>query len=89
MSDTTVNDVVSVDSLEAFVPLLVQWHDLRISRLNHLLDTPEGVEVDMDGQAPLVLEGLALQGFKLGINIALHQLGKLPLVIDSEVTSDA
>lgn len=76
--------MIEVTSLDDFIPVLVNWHNLRVARLKHLLDTPEGVSVTMDNAEELELTGDTLKGFTLGVQIALHQLGQLPFVFETE-----
>ena len=73
-----------IESLDDFVRVLCHWHTNKVAVLNHMKTIPEGSEVSMDDSAPKVLTGDLLEGFKLGLELALNELGTLPFEAEVE-----
>lgn len=69
---------VLIEDLDQFVSLLTGWHSNKVAMLEHLLEIPEGTEMQVDGGDSVALTGDILAGFKAGLNVALMELGKLP-----------
>lgn len=69
---------VAVTDLTHAIELIMSWHAMTVAQVTHMLNIPEGTTVDIEGQDPLQLSGDTLRGYRLGIEIALADLGKLP-----------
>ena len=67
-----------INDVDTFYKLLTQWHSLQTARTVHLLEVPNGTEVTIGEDKKLLLEGDALAGFKLGVEMSLHHYGTLP-----------
>lgn len=82
-----MDEKLHVDSLDDFVKLLAAWHLNKVKVLEHLTKIPEGTEVtiDDDEDDSVTLKGDLLIGFKLGIEVALMELGHLPFQAEYEV----
>jgi hypothetical protein len=95
MTDPTQEtaDTVAVNDLNQFVFLLSNWHQDRVAVLKQMMEIPQGFEVEMEGEAPMALTGDLHKGFKIGLIVALSELGVLPFVAEtnaqeSETASD-
>ena len=82
MSEPT--ETVAVENLDQFVMVLTAWHDNKCQVLKHLLEIPEGSEVQVSDDEPRIMTGDLLAGFRLGIEMALSELGTLPFVAEME-----
>lgn len=80
----TVQDHEPIIDVNDLASKLMNWHDNRVLRLQHMLSIPIGTEVELDGEETLVLEGATLSAFRLGIQVALSELGQLPIVAHYE-----
>lgn len=69
--------LVLVEDLDTFVEMLTHWHENKVAILTHMMEVPECTEVEVDGK-PFVLAGDMMDGYKLGIQLALMELGVLP-----------
>lgn len=76
-------DTVAINDLDSFVRVLMAWHGNKVAVVNHMKSIPEGTEVEV-GDVTHVLTGEYLEGFKLGLAVALHELGTLPFVAETE-----
>jgi hypothetical protein len=78
---------VEVTNLDQFVSILSGWHSNRVQTLEHMLQIPDGTEVEVkneDGSAQQhIITGDVLVGFKLGLNLSLMELGSLPFVTET------
>lgn len=84
-TETTQDDMLFITELEEFVPLLSEWHQRQVATVLHFQDVPSGMEVLVEGEdEALVLEGKALEGFRMGISLALSYLGRLPFIPECE-----
>lgn len=72
-----------VEDLDRFVMLLADWHTQKVGVLKHMLDVPEGTEVSFNDEPATPLEGAKLAGFRLGLNLALMELGNLPFIYEA------
>lgn len=81
-------ETTEVTDLDTFVKLLASWHGKRVKRLEDILQTPEGTEVTLDGGAAFILEGEKLIAFRIGVGLALSQLGTLPFSAEFETPTD-
>lgn len=77
-------DIQPITDVNDLANKLTQWHTNRVARLEHMLQIPEGTEVDFEDGEKLVLEGAALSAFRLGLQVALKELGQLPIVAQYE-----
>lgn len=83
--ENTQDDTLFITELEEFVPLLADWHQRQVATVLHFQNVPPGMEVQMEGEEEtLILEGKTLEGFRMGISLALSYLGKLPFVTGYE-----
>lgn len=93
MSEQQKDAHVEVTSINDFAVLTANWFNQRVARIKHMRGIPEGTEVEVtsdDGKetVKLVLEGEALQAFKIGLETALDELGTLPFVMEASEASD-
>lgn len=95
MSDTKQNQptatelagTVEVDNLDQFVQILCRWHAEKCAQVRHLTQVPEGSSFSIGDGADakeIVLTGDAHAAFKLGVEMALMQLGTLPFAAEFE-----
>ena len=75
---------VMVNDLDQFVRVLVAWHAKKVATLRHMKDIPEGTEATQDDQPPVILTGDVLKGFRMGLDLALEELGTLPFEAELE-----
>ena len=87
MSDHTTetnevkSEMLAVTDLDHFISLLVDWHNRQVATVKHLQTVPEGIKLiigEGEEAKEQVLEGQFLDGFKLGIDLAVNYLGTLP-----------
>lgn len=88
MTQETNQDTVPVQDLNQFVALLSHWHTNRVATMEHMLQIPDGSEVELgmpDGSKHShVLTGDKRDGFLIGLNFALMEFGQLPFVAETE-----
>ena len=80
-------DIVPVNDLDKFVQILTAWHANQCAAVKHMLEMPEGSTFhigDAIDEEEVVLIGDALKAFKLGIEMAMMQLGTLPFVAEMD-----
>jgi hypothetical protein len=80
-------ETVPVDDLNHFVQILTAWHMEKCRTVQHMLAVPEGSEFQIEGDegvTTIVLVEDALAAFKLGIEMAMMELGELPFVAEME-----
>lgn len=82
-------EVVQITDLDSFVRALVHWHTNKVAMLKHLAEIPEGTEMVVGDDTPIVLEGDILAGFKAGLETALIELGELPFSFELEDEASA
>ena len=86
------NDLLAVTDLDHFITLLTDWHNRQVAMVKHLQEVPNGITVvigDGDDTPKKTLEGEFLEGFQLGLGLALNYLGKLPFMaeyVDADTT---
>jgi hypothetical protein len=80
--ENTKPETVEIDDLNQFVFLLSNWHQDRINILKQMMEIPQGFEVELEGEAPMPLTGDLHKGFKIGLIVALSELGVLPFVAE-------
>ena len=79
------SETLFITELGDFVPILTDWHQRQVATVLHFQDVPSGMEVKVEGEEEaLVLEGKVLDGFRMGISLALSYLGKLPFIPECE-----
>lgn len=71
-------DVFLVEDLNEFVDLINEWHSNAVDTVLHLKNAPPGIEIKVEDEEAFKLEGDVLKGFKLGIELSLNYLGRLP-----------
>lgn len=87
-----VTDMMPVNNLDHFITLLTDWHNRQVATVKHLQEVPNGITVvigEGDDADKKTLEREYLEGFQLGLSIALNYLGKLPFVakyVDADAT---
>ena len=74
-------ETVHVTDLDQFVTLLIRWHDTKVRLLKHMETIPEDAVVEIDGVDHAFSPEMR-QGFKLGITVALSELGTLPFAAE-------
>lgn len=82
-------ETIEVQDLDQFVTILTSWHSQKVAVLQHMQTLPEGSEMVVDGATapPVVMAGDILAGFKVGIELALIELGTLPFAYEQEPDS--
>jgi hypothetical protein len=79
------NELLAVQDLDHFITLLTDWHNRQVATVTHLRDVPAGITVvigDGEEAKQQKMEGEFLEGFQLGIGLALNYLGKLPFMAE-------
>lgn len=80
---------VMVDDLDQFVRVLMAWHAKKVATLRHMKDIPDGTEATQDDQEPVILTGDMLKGFRMGLEVALEEMGTLPFEAELEDAPEA
>ena len=86
----TADELLAVTNLDHFITLLTNWHNRQVATVKHLQEVPTGITVvigDDSGETKKTLEGEFLEGFQLGLGMALNYLGTLPFM--AEYVDDA
>ena len=86
----TADELLAVTNLDHFITLLTDWHNRQVATVKHLQEVPNGITVvigDGDDATKKTLEGEFLEGFQLGLGLALNYLGTLPFM--AEYVDDA
>lgn len=78
------SNTVPIESIDQFAALVATWHSNAVATVKHLINSPEGIEIVIEGEAPLTLEGDTQRGFKVGLELALNFLGTLPFAAEHE-----
>lgn len=78
-----VPETVYVEDLDHFITLLVRWHDTKCRLLKHMESIPADAVVEIDGVDHTFTPEMR-EGFKLGITIALAELGTLPFAAETD-----
>lgn len=82
-------ETVPVTDLDHFVKLLTGWHGNKIAMLKHMMAIPEGTEAELSDGDKVTMTGDILKGFRMGLTIAMSELGTLPFVAEMEEQSTA
>ena len=83
-----VPETVQVQSLDHFITLLIRWHDTKVRLLKHMEEIPEGAVIEIEG-TDKAFTGDLREGFKLGIFVALAELGTLPFAVEMDEEESA
>lgn len=75
---TQERETVPITDMGQAVGMIIDWHNNKTAIVQHMLTIPEGTSADIEGQEPLVLTGDVLRAYRLGVQTALAELGKLP-----------
>lgn len=81
---------MTIDTVEQFLQALMLWHQNKMGMLHHMLQVPPGTVVTLGNnetaeETLVTLEGVALDGFKVGLTLAIMEMGKLPfLPVDAD-----
>ena len=81
----TNSELLAVNDLDHFITLLTDWHNRQVATVKHLQEVPNGITVvigDGDDATKKTLEGEFLEGFQLGLGLALNYLGTLPFMAE-------
>lgn len=76
-------EMVMVQDLDHFINLLVRWHDTKVRVLKHMESIPEDAVVEIEGVDHKFTAEMR-QGFKVGITVALAELGTLPFGFETD-----
>lgn len=85
-------ELLAVTDLDHFITLLTDWHNRQVATVKHLHEVPSGITVvigEGDDADKKTLEGEFLEGFQLGLGLALNYLGTLPFMaeyVDADTT---
>lgn len=74
-------DKIEIENLDQFVAILTAWHTKKVAILQHMAKIPDGTEIIVEGQAPIIVTGDLLTGFLLGIKAGISELGRLPFTV--------
>ena len=86
----TADELLAVTNLDHFITLLTDWHNHQVATVKHLREVPTGMQMiigDGEDAKEMKLEGERLEGFQLGLDLALNFLGTLPFM--AEYVDDA
>ena len=86
----TADVMLAVTDLDHFITLLTDWHNKQVATVKHLNNAPQGIKIligEGEEAKEKTLEGEFLEGFQLGIGLALNYLGTLPFM--AEYVDDA
>ena len=82
------SETVVVADIDQFIQLLSGWHQNKVKNLEHMLEVPEGVEVEFNDEGTQILTGDLHKGFLIGLSLALMELGTLPFAAETEVENE-
>ena len=81
----TADELLAVTNLDHFITLLTDWHNKQVATVKHLNNAPQGIKIligEGEEAKEKTLEGEFLEGFQLGIGLALNYLGTLPFMAE-------
>lgn len=81
----TADELLAVTDLDHFIALLTGWHNRQVANVKHLREVPAGMQMiigDGEDAKEMKLEGERLEGFQLGLDLALVFLGTLPFMAE-------
>ena len=73
-----------IQTADEFGDLLFTWHNKQVATLLHFLQVPEGTEVQIGDDQVIALSADVYSGYKIGLELGLYYLGKLPFGYISE-----
>lgn len=79
------SELLAVNDLDHFITLLTDWHNRQVATVKHLNSAPQGIKIligEGEEAKEKTLEGEFLEGFQLGIGLALNYLGTLPFMAE-------
>jgi hypothetical protein len=76
------DNVVTLNTVHEMAEVIGKWHQHKVNVIKYIRDIPDGSHVELNGK-PYVFTGDFREGVILGINLALNELGELPIVVES------
>ena len=80
---TAQSEYVEIQSVDQLALAFFEWHKRQLETLKHFQEIPEGSEVEIDGEK-LVLTGVVMKGFKVGLEMGRQLFAKLPIQVTEE-----
>jgi hypothetical protein len=81
---TTKPETLQVVDIDHFIALLFAWHERKVKLLEHMMVIPSGTEAYVNDGETIKLDGDLLKGFKIGLSLALMELGQLPFAAETD-----
>lgn len=81
-------DLVAINDVNLFARLIGLWHSNHLKRAEHVLTLPEGVQMQLDDDPPIILSGDVHKAFLIGANLVLSEFGVLPFVAEMDETPE-
>lgn len=78
------NQALPIDDIETFANVVTKWHVNNLKTLHHTKAIPEGTEIHIGDDKPVVLKGQLLKGFRMGIEASIAGIGDLPFFTDKD-----
>lgn len=75
--------IIEVTNIDHMVRILVEWNKEQVALLRHMIDMPEGTQVDIEKDNSIALTGDVRRAFQLGIQLSIEELGNLPFTVDN------
>ena len=96
MTDTAIKkemkafkeEMAKEETLEEMLAAVIEWYKARMSSLEHMLHIPQGIEVSLNGAAPIVMTPDIHKGFIIGITVGLIEAAAFPIQIDESEKDD-
>lgn len=82
-------DTLEIRDLDHFIGLLTRWHTHKVDLIKKLHEIPETASVSINDGEVYQVTGDFREGFKLGLSLALSELGSLPFVAELEDSATA
>jgi hypothetical protein len=79
----TAPEIIQIDDIDTFAKFVGAWHATQVETLRHFLQVPPGSSFQV-GEKTVVMDPATLEGFKLGLEIALMHVGNLPFQAEIE-----
>jgi len=73
---------INVNTIDDMMSVLYHWHAEKVAVLKHMINVPDEAKVTIDEKRELILKGEVREAFKLGLTLALIEMGKLPFVVE-------
>ncbi len=71
-------ETTPINSIQDLAECVMNWHQVKMARLEHLLQIPEGTVMQVDEESSVTLEDVALAAFKAGVMVSICELDELP-----------